>query len=150
MSEWTCDVCGGPIKGVEDGWVEWLSGNDGDKDRSLRLVHNRPSSPRANGCQYDGTLEYRKSGSTVADRDLGFFSSQDGLMQLLEFISLDRFAEKEEVLQMIKRLHVPGYEKAYRHLDHAVQEGVFEPDGPRNYPDQYQIKLTNEWLDSQR
>ena len=150
MSEWTCDVCGGPIKSVEDGWVEWLSGNEGEKDTGLRLVHNRPSSPRANGCQYDGTLEYRRSGRTVADLDLATFSSPDGLMQLLEFLSRDEFAYKEEVLQMIKRLHVPGYEKAHRHLDRAVQEGVYEPNGPRYYPFQYQIQLTNEWLDSQR
>ena len=41
-------------------------------------------------------------------------------------------------------------EKAHRHLDRAVQEGVYEPNGPRYYPFQYQIQLTNEWLDSQR
>ncbi|WP_218155427.1 hypothetical protein [Modicisalibacter xianhensis] len=151
MSEWTCDVCGGPIKSAKDGWVEWLfQHGEAEKEYGLRLVHHRPASPRADGCQYDGRLEYARSKSSVKDLDLEFFSSADGLMHLLEMVSQDRFEDREEILQMIKRLHVPGYEKAHRHLEAAVAEEVFEPNSPPNYPFQHQIQLTNEWLDSQR
>jgi len=150
MSEWTCDTCGGRITEAKDGWVEWLYEHDSDREYGLRLVHHRPASPRPGGCQYDGREEFARSRNSVKDLELPFFLSPDGLMQLLQMVSDGRFSDREEVLEMIKRLHVPGYEKAHRHLEAAVAEGVYEPNAPLMYPFQDQIQLTNEWLDRER
>ena len=48
-------------------------------------------------------------------------------MELLSMISDDNFEDKEEVLEIIKRLHIPGYEKARCFFDEAIENGVFEP-----------------------
>jgi hypothetical protein len=40
---------------------------------------------------------------------------------------------KDEVLEMIKRLHIPGYEHARQHFQRAIADGVFEPNMPDGY-----------------
>lgn len=40
---------------------------------------------------------------------------------------------QEDVLEMIKRLHIPGYEHARLHFDEAIADGVFEPNRRPGY-----------------
>src|SRR5690606_12084189 len=105
-----------------DGWVEWLTRFDGDErlhHDALRLVHTRQSSPltdpsdwrRGPGCQHDETKAFARDRSTVADLPLSSFLGPDGLMILLEFAS-DRKFELDDLIEMIKRLHIPGYDQA--------------------------------------
>ena len=136
---WICDSCEKPIIDPEHGWVEWL-GNQGTIGRGLRLVHKQSDSPRApdGQCRYDDD-------SCHNDFGLSDLLGPDGLMQLLEFLA-DGTIIKEEVLEMIKRLHIPGYEHARLHFDAAIAEGVFEPNTASGYYSQEQINAVLEWL----
>ena len=111
---WICDTCGEPIEKVEDGWVEWLHKSDNGIyiDKGLRLVHHKPASPlKTNGgCQYKEQESF-KDGFTVGDLPLKYFLNDGGLMLLLEkFVSTT--LPKEEIIELIKRLHIKDYEKA--------------------------------------
>ncbi len=134
---WFCDTCGNIIKKTEDGWVERivfedLAGNL--KGRNLRLVHNKSSSPRKSehGCQFDGNYEFRKDRGGIHDLPLKNFLGPDGLMLLLSLVAENRLPI-QEVLEMIKRLHIPVYEHARFHFDRAISEGVFEPNTLKGY-----------------
>ncbi len=61
------------------------------------------------------------------DLSLTDFLGPDGLMLLLELIE-EKALPTAEVLEMIKRLHVPGYELARQHGEHAHRAGVLELD----------------------
>ena len=49
---------------------------------------------------------------------------------------------KEEVLEMIKRLHIPGYDKARHYFDAAMTDGVFETNMPPGYFHMTDIEAT--------
>ncbi len=139
---WNCDVCGQTIEKVEDGWVEWLDSSSG-KGKGLRLVHAYNKSPR-NGskkCQYG-------SDQIVSDLPLKSFSGPDGLVQLLVMISENELP-KSEVLDMIQRIHVPGYEAARKYFKGAVSEGVIEPNLPEGFYFQDDIKAAIKFGKSQ-
>jgi hypothetical protein len=52
----------------------------------------------------------------------------------------------DEVLQMIKRIHVPGYEHARFYFDQAMSEGAFEPNMPKDYYSRYDIQATLQFI----
>lgn len=149
---WTCDTCGQPITSVEDGWVEWLSrslpGDDYKRqDHSLRLVHKRHASPRSNtahACYYNKDQWYQRDKSTVSDLPLSSFLDSDGLMILLEFASDGRF-ELDELIEMIKRLHIPGYDQARNSFEAAISDGTFEPNTKPGFYRQENIQDTLRW-----
>lgn len=133
IAPWICDACGKDIASVGDGWVEWLNRLDPVTRRvegsysNLRLVHHRRASPRAstkNACYHDEDAYFAKYEATVADLPLDSFIGPDGLVLLLEFLSDKRFVEPEEVLELIKRLHVPGYEQARPSFEAALADGA--------------------------
>jgi hypothetical protein len=129
---WTCDNCGQPINAAEDGYVEWLAFNGGA--RNLHLVHHSPASPRRpNGdCYFDEEAERRRDGATVRSLSLTDFLGPNGLMQLLILLSEGELP-KDEVIEMIQRIHIPGYEQARPHFARALAEGVFEPNTPEGF-----------------
>lgn len=146
MSTWICDTCGGAIKEAKDGWVEWITPNPsgpGGFGRDLRLVHARNASPRkdAGGCQFNQERERAKDKGLVADMQLPYFLGPDGLMRLLVFIS-EAELESAPVLEMIKRLHIPGYEQARKHFKAAINAGAFEPNMPKDFYNQSDIEAT--------
>jgi hypothetical protein len=57
----------------------------------------------------------------------------------LEMIAQQRFPTSE-LLEIIKRIHIPGYEHARRHFDRALAEGVIEQDVEPGYWRQTQIE----------
>ena len=137
---WTCDVCEGAIATAEDGWVEWIAYRGRVRPgRDLRLVHARPASPNRRGCQFDERQEYDADGGLVHDLSLPDFLGANGLMRLLALIA-EESVDRPLVLEMIKRLHIPGYEDAWRHFDEAISDGVYEPNTEPGYPHQYQIQ----------
>ena len=153
MSEfkgWICDVCGNVIEKVEDGWVEWIafldpSGNP--KERNLRLTHNKLSSPRKSkhGCQFDDDYECRKDKGVILSLSLKNFLGPDGLMLLLSFIAENKLPI-QEVLEMIKRLHIPGYEHARFYFDEAISEDVFESNVLEGYYRQSDINTVLKYI----
>jgi hypothetical protein len=62
-------------------------------------------------------------------------------MNLLSFISESRLPT-QQVLEMIKRLHIPGYEHARKHFRAAINAGVIEPNTEENYYSQSEIEAT--------
>ncbi len=152
--KWFCDFCGEAIKKVEDGWVEWIEilHEDGSvTGRDLRLVHHRPASPlkdSPHACQFNGKAEYKKDKGSVSDLGLESFIGPDGLMYLLSFL-IRGHLPKEDVIRMILRLHIPGYELARRHFDRAVRSGLIEQDNYPGFFTQEQIAevLAQKWPD---
>ncbi len=143
---WVCDSCGDEIQNVNQGWIEWLVPISEDRvaGHGLRLVHRYSGGDRFR-CQYNDEREF-KNGYHIYDSSLCDFIGADGLMKLLGKISDDDLP-REEILEMIKRLHVPGYEKARRHFERAISEGVFEPNSKRGFYSQSNILATLEWAE---
>ena len=146
---WVCDTCGEIIEKVGDGWVEWLSpakGEEKGRGKGLRLVHHKPASPRnpSGSCQYDMHTEFKKD-FLLKDMPLSHFLGANGLMVLLSLLPEGELP-KEDVLEMIKRLHIPGYEHARLCFDEAIHEGVFEPNTLPGYYWQSDIQATLEYV----
>jgi hypothetical protein len=132
VGNWFCDTCGEPIETIEDGWIEWIDYQDSEgntKGRDFRLVHVLSASPyrnqREHGCHFDEQAEFKTDQGSVSDLPLESFLGADGLMFLLSKID-EGIISVAELLEMIKRLHIPGYEQARRHFDRALREGVIE------------------------
>lgn len=150
---WTCDACGHPILQIEDGWVEWLNRHvaDGESEsHSLRLVHRFGASPHGeNRCMHNEKAAYAEDRSTVADLDLSEFLGADGLMRLLEFAS-DRKFELDDLIEFIKRLHIPGYDQARHSFRSAIADGAFEPGSKAGFYLQRDIQATLRWKRNQQ
>lgn len=151
---WICDSCGERIIKIEDGWVEWISYQDeaGNwKRRNLRLVHHFPASPRTGEfkCQFNQKAEFAKDKGIVGDLSLEHFLGHGGLMTLLSFLDEDGTANKE-ILEMIKRLHVPGYEIARIHMEQAIGSGAVETNTHPGYPSPNEIKRILEYIQNEK
>lgn len=139
---WICDKCGKKITSAKDGWVEWLIPTKNNipetRNKGMRIVH-------ATNCLYSDQ-ECSKEDAIPGDDSLENFCGSDGLMELLQFISDDMFENKEEVLEIIKRIHIPGYEEARNFIDDAISEGIYEPNTKENYCSQRNIeKIINHY-----
>ncbi len=66
------------------------------------------------------------------DLPLTDFIGSDGLMFLLELIE-EKALPTDEVVEMIKRLHIPGYELARQHGKHAQMADVLALDAVPSY-----------------
>ena len=135
---WICDRCGEVIETAGDGWLQWVGvpdESDGPTMRGLSLVHHFPASPRKqrheDGCQFD-PQEFRKDRGIVKDMHLDAFCGADGLMLFLSLIS-QKAASVAEILEMVKRIHIPGNERARSHFEHAIAEGVIGPNLPEGF-----------------
>jgi hypothetical protein len=111
-------------------------------------VHSHSSGAQkksGNSCRYNSKKEYQKDGGSLADNPLSEFLGPDGLMRLLLSIAENELPTLE-VLEMIKRLHIPGYEHARKHFKGAISSGVFDPDMPENFYRQHDIKATLDFI----
>lgn len=142
METWTCDECGEPIKGAKAGWLEWYSYHprkkEGPHGHGLRIVHHNLASPRKprGDCYYS---RRGQSGVLVLDNHLDVYLGPNGLMKLLSMI-YDEVVPTNELLEVIKRLHIPGYEEARHHFADAIAAGVYEPNTPPGFPHTNQIE----------
>lgn len=150
----TCDTCGEKIISPEEGRIEWYSFEDENgirKHNKLRLVHEISASPlkkmnlKRKGCAFDLREEYFDPEGTVESDSLSEFLGPDGLMRLLSFIAKGEFP-LTEVLRMIKRLNIPGYETARHHFRRAVSVGAISPETSEDYPEQKDIDAVLNWL----
>ncbi len=150
----TCDTCGEKINSPEQGRIEWFSFNDENGVRrhcNLRLVHDILVSPlkkmnlKRKGCAFDLHEEFFKSEGSVESHALSEFLGPDGLMRLLSFIANAEFPVAD-VIRMIKRLNIPGYETARHFFRRAVNEGVILQGVSEDYPEQKDINAVLEWL----
>jgi hypothetical protein len=142
---WICDTCGLPIKDFSGGSIEWLECSNGQyKGKGLRLIHNISVSPRKNISQNGCNAYIEKHHQGVNDLPLSEFLGSDGLMLLLSKLTNSELPI-DEIVEMIKRLHISGYEQARLHFDEAVSEGVFEQSLDQGYYSQKDIESVLEF-----
>lgn len=147
---WICDTCERPILTVADGWVEWLASEDehgATKLTGLRLVHGRDASPRwpiPHGCQYNDRQELKKHQSIVEGLPLDRFTGPDGLVLLLSLIA-EHELPTDELLELVKRVQIPGYEDARELFEDAIAEGVVTPSIAEGYYLQCEIHDVLQW-----
>ena len=111
---WQCDTCGQLITAIESGWVEWLASEDDhgeDVLSGVQIVHRgpRPRDGWDHTCRYDPRKEFRNNKSIVEGLPLERFVGPDGLMVLLSLFA-DGELPQAEVLELAKRVQIPGYE----------------------------------------
>ena len=102
---WHCDSCGRLILSVTDGWVEWLASEDENGAPivdGLRLVHRE-------SCRYDARTVFRNRRSVVEGLSLERFVGPDGLILLLSLLAVGELPAPE-VIELAKRVQIPGYE----------------------------------------
>ena len=138
------------MSALQAGWVEWVGTEDSKgkpKVSGLRLVHCRSASPRrpeAYGCQYDPRDEFEKNRGIVEGLPLDRFTGPDGLMLLLSLIA-ERELPVEELIELAKRVQIPGYEAAYELVDDAVDQGVISPAIASGFYLQCEIRDVLKW-----
>jgi hypothetical protein len=147
---WRCDSCGQLVLDLQSGWVEWLAAED-TKGRprvnGLRLVHRIGASPRwpeQHGCQYNPRDEFRKNRGIVEGLALERFAGPDGLMLLLSMIA-ERELPAQELIELAKRVQVPGYEAVHDLVRDAVREGVIAPSISSGFYLQSEIREVLQW-----
>lgn len=129
---WRCDSCGELVSDLEAGWVEWVATEGSGQRprlRGLRLVHRRSASLRGSKpyrCQYDARKEFKKNRGIVEGLPLDRFTGPDGLMLLLSMLA-ERELPMEQLIEITKRVQIPGYEAVYELIHDAVNEGVVAP-----------------------
>ncbi len=149
-SGWRCDSCGELVSELQTGWVEWLAAEDTagkPKVSGLRLVHRRDDSPiwrKPYRCQYNAREEFRKNRGIVEGLALDRFAGPDGLMLLLSMIA-ERELPVQELIELAKRVQIPGYEAVYELVDDAVSEGVIAPSISSGFYLQCEIWDVLEW-----
>lgn len=141
---WVCNTCGISIEKAADGNVEWINVPTNSTEwvaRDMRIVHHITASLNApdGSCQFDEAKEFLKDQGTVGDRSLTDYIGPDGLMNLLEHAADPSFRDID-VMEMIKRIHIPGYDRAKGHFEVAVREEVIELNGPPGFYFQRQIQ----------
>ena len=145
---WKCSSCGDLITRIEDGWVEWLASEDerGERLKGLRLVHCLSPSAGSNGpgCRYDSVREFRNDRSIVEGLSLERFVGSDGLMLLLSFLASGEMP-CGDVLELAKRVQIPGYEQARELFPEAIGLGVFSPTIGEGYYMQSEIRELLGW-----
>ena len=145
VGPWTCDSCGNPIVKLEDGWLEWLTAPDGHC-HGLRLVHHMEiGRPQGLRCSYFEPKELARSGSALEDLPLNDFLGPDGLSDLITMMQEPRFATCG-IAEMVKRLHIPGYEEARHHGADAIAAGYLPPPSTAGNYSQQDIKAVQAYL----
>src|ERR1700756_2369758 len=124
---WRCDSCDELITSIEGGWVEWLAseGHRGQEVlRGLRLVHRGSlRDGRKKGCRYDSLNEFRNGKTIVEGLPLERFVGPDGLMMLFSFLAAGNLP-RGEILELAKRVQIPGYELARSLLRESISSNV--------------------------
>ncbi len=147
---WKCSTCGKLITRIEHGRVEWLASEDEPgttRLKGLRLVHQLSAGPRGRkgyGCQYDKRYEFKKDRSVVEGLALGRFVGPDGLMLLFSFMAENELPAND-ILELAKRVQIPGYEQARDLFQTAVTLGVLKPSIGVGYYLQSEIRALLRW-----
>lgn len=120
LKQFYCDECGEVIHNIEDGWLEWI---DDYKNpiHGFRIVHLSSASPRkrtGNNCYYP-------ENANVSDMHLYYFTGSDGLSHLLALFNRN-LRHKSELIEIIKRLHLPYYEEARFYLERAIDDSFID------------------------
>lgn len=139
-NRWMCDKCGQWIESIDDGYVQWITFSDDKVGRDLQLVHHL----KEPDCKFDYTKEDNKDGGRIGDEHFEFYHSPNGLMTMLSWIA-DEKLPLAEIVEMIKRIHIPGYEEARLYIDEALSQGIIEQTSAKNFPSVNEIDYILDW-----
>jgi hypothetical protein len=90
-------------------------------------------------CQYDFRHEFRNGQSVVEGLPLERFVGPDGLMLLLSLIATGDMPTNE-VMELAKRVQIPGYEQVTKLFPEALAEGLVAPSIGAGYYLQWEIQ----------
>jgi hypothetical protein len=94
-----------------------------------KSTDSRAASPKKlqkSGCQYVAAREFHDRRCLVEGLSLARFVGPDGLMLLLSFVASEE-APRNDFLELIKRVQIPGYEQAVPYFQQAITQGLFVP-----------------------
>ncbi len=109
-----------PIVALDRRW-RGLAGADEpgtSRVKGLRLVHSL--------CRYDDRREFRKDHSLAEGLPLERFVGPDGLMLLLSLIAEGEMPTAD-LLELMNRIHIPGYEQTRELFSEAIHGGAVAP-----------------------
>lgn len=126
LKQFMCDGCGQIIQRVKDGWVEWLSDDDG-RNHGFRIVHHTPAMPRGHRCYaYDRHPDR-------ADMHLRDLTGNVGMVRALSLLHPGMLhcsdSDKSGIINaneyaiFMRRLFLPFYEEGRLYFDQAEAEG---------------------------
>jgi hypothetical protein len=125
LKQWICDSCGGIIENPEDGWLEWYDSKD-EVLSNFRIVHQGKS------CTYK-EQKLREQGILVAELSLERMIGGAGLAHWLFEIELEekgkvksKIGDLTELVEILRRLHVPYWEEARLYWDRAFRDGFHD------------------------
>ena len=95
-------------------------------------------------CRYDDHRVFRKFYSVVERLPLERFLRADGLMFLVSLIGAGDLP-LEELLELTKRVQVPGYEQGRQWFEEAIAARVVEPSIGTGYYLQSEIEAVLRW-----
>ena len=120
LKQWYCDNCGEVIDNPKDGWLEWYHDKeDYNNNEGYRIVHHDKK------CMYDDKVLFSEN-KLVSDMHLTDYVGPDGLVKLLSAIELNKVKDNSELVEIIRRLHIPYYEEARKYHSVAEENGLFD------------------------
>ena len=119
------------------------------KTKSKRFTVSAPSQhrrkiTRAIRMSLQSATRIRKNRAIVEGLALDRFAGPDGLMLLLSMIA-ERELPPQELIELAKRVQIPGYEAVYEMVHDAVSEGVITPYISAGFYLQCEIREVLEW-----
>jgi hypothetical protein len=117
--QWICDDCSELIEDVKDGWFEWYHHHDSGIEEGFRIVHHNKK------CMYNDRALFRE-GKSNSDMHLDDFVGETGLLSLMTILERNTLKDREELFEMIRRLHVSYYEEARQYWHLADEDYFFE------------------------
>lgn len=117
--KWICDKCKEPIMKAEEGWFKWTKNLNDETLSRFKIIHYP-------ACKQPGP-KLQKSGLTTPGDPLQEFLGKEGLIRLLELMAKTNPENQPELLEMIQRLQIPGYESARTHFKKAYEKGKLVP-----------------------
>jgi hypothetical protein len=123
LKQFFCDTCEGIIEKPEDGWVEWLTSYDDERERwvekNFRICHHVANCMRL------------ASHPDVSDNHLhNLLEDNTMVIQLYGMLESESdpnggFGVEDigEVVEFLRRLTLPYYEEARRYWEEAIKDG---------------------------
>lgn len=107
LTKWRCDVCGEPIKSVDEGYVTWHGPSKSGAPYGFKIIHQ-------------GKCDDRRANLSAALRD---YVGTDGLAKLLSILSIGPLktaqgqsprvvGDLDELVDFMRRVQTPYYEEA--------------------------------------
>ncbi len=142
LRQWICDECLELIQKPEDGWLEWLTDDDG-KAYGFRVVHQFVASPLRRttvppefGKERGSCYGYDDK-SNRSDTHLHHILGHDGMIDMLSYVDIGPIHEPEgkrdikikdarSWAETFRRLFVPKYEEARQYFFEAQEDGFYE------------------------